>query len=225
MSNEYDHQFVNTQYYFGPYIYQGTLDPKFIEELIKRGDEATILQNTSASSLKTGNEKQLSYDNQKWFNNHMRMLFNHYIQNRMRFHGIDYIPDYILQNVWINYQHANEYQPEHTHAGDFSWVIYCKIPEGLEQEVKNYQKKSTPPGYITFAFGEEGGNSEQNYPWITRTHTAKPEVGTIFVFPSQLRHFVPPFTCDGVRISVSGNAILYKPDTKFYHMGEKRYEV
>ena len=32
--------------------------------------------------------------------------------------------------------HANV-QPEHIHAGDFSWVIYCKVPEGLKEEREN----------------------------------------------------------------------------------------
>ena len=54
---------------------------------------------------------------------------------------------------------------------------------------------------------------------------AVPEVGEMYIFPSQLKHSVPPFKCDGVRISMSGNGVFQRPDSKLYHMGEKRYEI
>jgi len=237
MSN-YNHIFLNKQYVFGPYVYHCKLDPSFVQELIKQGDLATgeiihedgskssqIVEDLTAGDLNRGNERQFSIEQQKWFNRSLKDIFQNYTQNRFNFHSSKYVPDYLLENVWINYQHANEYQPEHIHSGDFSWVIYCKVPEQLEQERKNYKKKGAVPGSISFSYGEYASNPEKNYSWNNVEHSIIPEENDMIIFPAQLRHSVPPFKCEGVRISVSGNASYYMPDTKLYHMGEKRYEI
>ena len=236
--NNYDHKYLNITYPFGPYIYHCELDPKFIQELIEQGDKTTdsyqqedgtitnqILEGALAGQLDTGNERQFNPNQQRWFNKNLKEVFYHYVQSRFNFHRIEYKPDYVLENVWINYQHANEYQPDHIHSGDFSWVIYCKIPEGLEEERKNHTKKGPAPGSIVFGYGEAASNPETSYPWNTTTHSVIPKEAHMIIFPAQMRHFVPPFKSEGTRISVSGNGVLYMPDQKLYHMGEKRYEI
>ncbi len=236
--NNYNHQFLNKTYNFGPYIYHAKLDERFIKELIEQGDKTTdnyeqedgtvtnqILDGGLAGDLAKGNERQFNPSQQRWFNKNLKELFFHYTQNRFTFHRIEYKPDYILENVWINYQHANEYQPDHIHSGDFSWVIYCKVPEGLKEERENYKKKGPSPGSIVFGYGEAASNPEKSYPWNNTNHSVVPEENDMIIFPAQMRHFVAPFKCDGVRISVSGNGCFYMPDQKLDHMGEKRYET
>ena len=31
-----------------------------------------------------------------------------------------------IQSIWSNIQEAREYNPPHSHSGDFSFVIYCR---------------------------------------------------------------------------------------------------
>ena len=237
MSN-YDHKYEYKNMYFGPYIYHCKLDPKFCEDLLDQGELTTekylqedgtytnqIIKDSLAGDLAVGNERQFNGEQQRWFRKSLDEVFRHYISERMNFHNYTFIPDYIIENAWINYQHANEYQPEHTHSGDFSWVIYLQIPRGMKQERENYKKKGPGPGCIAFSYGETSGNPDVTFPWVTNIHMAVPEENEMYIFPSQLKHSVPPFKCNGTRISVSGNGVFQRPDSKLYHMGEKRYEI
>jgi|TARA_Y100000816_G_C26079944_1_gene569049 hypothetical protein len=235
MSN-YNHKFLDKTYQFGPFIYHCQLDPEFIKEFLRQGELATgeivhedgsktsqIFDDGTASSLVKGHERQFTPSQQRWFNKSLKDVFHHYTQMRFNFHSVDFKPDYVIENVWINYQHANEYQPDHIHSGDFSWVIYCEIPEGLEEERNTTKKKGPQPGSISFGYGEFASNPEKNFMWSNVRHSIIPNPGDMIIFPAQMRHFVPPFKCDGIRISGSGNGVFYMPDQKLYHMGDKRY--
>lgn len=234
--SDYDHQYKNKTYPFGPYLYHGSVDPSFVQDLLREGEKTTgtithpdgtvseqDIGTGLAGQMRKGAERQFNPDQQRWFKRSLNDVFNLYTQQRMAAHNQVRVPDYIIENVWINYQVANEFQPDHVHAGDFSWVIFLQIPDGLEQERQEHKKKGAPPGSIVFNYGE-GVNTNQ-IPWATTYYDFVPAVGDMFVFPAQLRHYVPPFTCSGTRISVSGNGTYQKPDEQLWHMGEKRYKI
>ncbi len=105
-----------------------------------------------------------------------------------------------LVHSWIVSQYAGEYNPYHHHGGDISAVLYLKIPDGMEEELKKeYEDHYPSNGLIEFMYGENQDMRSDNIKF-------KPEVGTILLFPSYLKHFVYPFYCDGERRSMSFNA-------------------
>ena len=105
-----------------------------------------------------------------------------------------------LTHSWIVSQYAGEYNPYHHHTGDFSAVVYLKIPPNMQKELdKEFTDHYPTNGLIEFMYGE---NSDMR----SDTIKFKPEVGTMLVFPSYLKHFVYPFYSEGERRSMSFNA-------------------
>jgi hypothetical protein len=91
-----------------------------------------------------------------------------------------------------------EFNPEHIHDSDLSFVIYLQVPELLKQEREQYIGRSGGPGSIEFLYGEDLN-------FFLTSHTFFPENKDIFIFPGKLRHTVSPFKWNCERISVSGN--------------------
>ena len=111
-----------------------------------------------------------------------------------------------LANSWIVSQYKGEYNPWHKHSGNFSAVMYLKIPEGMNKFMeKEYDDHYPCSGLIQFMYGE-------SQDFRSDTLMCKPEVGKMFLFPSWLRHSVYPFYCEGERRSLSFNA-YYKKNT------------
>ena len=105
-----------------------------------------------------------------------------------------------LTHSWIVSQYAGEYNPSHHHSGDFSAVIYLKIPPKMQEELDKELEDHYPTnGLIEFMYGETQ-DMRTNYLKF------KPEVGKLLVFPSYLKHFVYPFYSEGERRSMSFNA-------------------
>ena len=105
-----------------------------------------------------------------------------------------------LTHSWIVSQYAGEYNPWHHHSGNFSAVIYLKVPEGMVKEwEEDFQDHYPANGLIEFMYGENQDMRSDNLKF-------KPEAGKFLVFPSYLRDFVYPFHCEGERRSMSFNA-------------------
>ena len=111
-----------------------------------------------------------------------------------------------LTHSWVVSQYAGEYNPWHHHSGDFSAVIYLKLPPKMNEEMeKEWEDHYPANGLIEFMFGENQGFRSDNLKF-------KPEVGKLLVFPSWLKHFVYPFYSKGERRSMSFNAHMYVPE-------------
>ena len=105
-----------------------------------------------------------------------------------------------LSQSWIVSQYKHEYNPVHTHSGNFSGVIYLKIPDDMENHFIEEMKDHYPAsGLIEFSHGEK-----QDFK--SDTLMFKPRVGQMLVFPNWLKHSVYPFYCEGERRSMSFNA-------------------
>ena len=105
-----------------------------------------------------------------------------------------------LSQSWIVSQYKHEYNPVHTHSGNFSGVIYLKIPDDMENHFIEETKDHYPAsGLIEFSHGEK-----QDFK--SETLMFKPRVGQMLVFPNWLKHSVYPFYCEGERRSMSFNA-------------------
>ena len=109
--------------------------------------------------------------------------------------------EYIITDLWCNFQKAGEFNPPHDHGGLLSFVIYLKVPKAIKEECKEHEKtkSSAGPGAVAFFIGDsDRKNSVTNNSFF-------PEEGDIFVFPAWLKHWVYPFKSDVTRVSVSGN--------------------
>lgn len=110
-----------------------------------------------------------------------------------------------LTQSWIVSSFAGDFNPWHHHTGDFSAVIYLKLPDNMMKEIDEDLEDHYPAkGLIEFAYGETQDFRNDNIKF-------KPEVGKFLVFPSWLKHFVYPFECEGERRSMSFNAHMVVP--------------
>ena len=212
---------------FSPMIMESTVPDKFIKIVNDTADK--VLGSESASIEwdwshklvgKVSKEVQIPVRNKE----HRELLFS-----TMKGACVDYLKDCIKNNTaygwktiadnavptmdnihmahsWIVSQYAGEYNPWHHHSGDFSAVIYLKLPPKMNEEIeKEWEDHYPANGLIEFMFGENQEFRSDNLKF-------KPEVGKLLVFPSWLKHFVYPFTSEGERRSMSFNAHMYVPE-------------
>ena len=107
-----------------------------------------------------------------------------------------------LTQSWVVSQYAGDFNPWHHHTGDFSAVIYLKVPQHMDEEISEELHDHYPAkGLIEFSFGEALDFRNDNVKFM-------PKVGRMLIFPSYLKHFVYPFSCEGKRRSMSFNASL-----------------
>ena len=107
---------------------------------------------------------------------------------------------------WVIRQYKNEYNPWHTHSGNFSAVIYLKILDGMEDHFENEKRDHYPTsGLIDFKFGEKQDMRSDTFLY-------HPKLRRMLMFPSWLNHTVYPFYCEGERRSMSFNAHFFIPE-------------
>jgi hypothetical protein len=105
-----------------------------------------------------------------------------------------------LTQSWIVSQYAGDYNPWHKHSGNFSGVVYLKLPKDMNKEImEDYQDHYPSNGLIEFMYGESCDFRSDSLKF-------NPKVGKFFLFPSYLKHFVYPFHVKGERRSMSFNA-------------------
>ena len=205
-----------TQKWYEPYsptILESTVPNKFVKIINRIGDEVLADEQKSVKWDWSNNlvgkvhkeiqipitdkeEKQYLTDV-----NHMREKNRAY--NWYKLAGRNTIPT--LKNIhlthsWIVSQYAGEYNPWHKHSGDFSAVIYLKLPKDMEKEITADHDDHYPAnGLIEFMYGEACDFRSDGLKF-------KPEVGKFLMFPSYLKHFVYPFYSKGERRSMSFNA-------------------
>lgn len=109
-----------------------------------------------------------------------------------------------LNGAWINFSQKYEFNPLHDHSGNFSFVIFVKIPYTMEQEkqfVLSVPSNLQIPGSFVFYYTDSLGAIR---PWTIPADSTYE--GKILVFPANMRHAVYPFySSNDYRITVSGN--------------------
>jgi len=131
---------------------------------------------------------------------------NHHAWKKIAGDAIPTLDNIHLTHSWVVSQYAGEYNPWHHHNGDFSAVIYLKLPPNMHKEIEeDYEDHYPANGLIEFMFGENQIFRSDNLKF-------KPVVGKMLVFPSWLRHFVYPFKSEGERRSMSFNAHMFVPE-------------
>jgi hypothetical protein len=109
-------------------------------------------------------------------------------------------------NLWVNFQRKNEFNPVHHHGGMFSFVCWLKIPYNIQDELHApHVKESKNKAASTFQFLYPNilGNLTLETLYVSKDWEKR-----IVLFPAQLSHCVYPFsTSDDYRISISGNLV------------------
>jgi len=207
---------------FSPTIMETTVPKRFVDIINAAGDDVLSSEKKIAKwdwshklVGKVRNEIQIPVDDaddRKFLFNTMRQScvdYLNYIISKNRAYGwykiagregkptLDNIH---LTHSWIVSQYAGEYNPYHHHTGDFSAVVYLKIPPKMQEELDvEFTDHYPSNGLIEFMYGESSDMRSD-------TIKFKPEVGTMLMFPSYLKHFVYPFYSEGERRSMSFNA-------------------
>ncbi len=189
--------------HFGPIISGTVCDSDLVSQLLARGKNTDKSHHEHlAGHIKKENifdtaDKQWFVDNfSKYFIPYFKKLQD--INDPTFFYGMPPFNEVWLSSLWINFMRKGEYNPPHDHDGDFSFVLYLKVPAELDKEESDFQGKGTGPGCIQFLYGEQQTN-------ITTGHALHPRDNNLWIFPASLKHTVPPFKSDVERISVSGN--------------------
>ena len=208
-------------YPFSPPIFQTEVDSNFTKELIVEGRKLTKEEDDNnfvlAGNLKYGRsygykedyllkvEPYLKTYVERFFNgiysqfgpdNKMvqRLLEVHHDRRQLRQGNVR------LDTLWINFSQKHDFNPPHTHTGILSFVIFCQTPKEIfeVQADSNTQRA----GELLFSYGEPISKLQGNeYP-------IKPYENLMFIFPAELRHYVPAYWVDAERISVSGNFVV-----------------
>jgi hypothetical protein len=193
-------------YYWGPLLWRSKISLEVCDELLLRGRALTTPLNHKLASIIDDVKVYDKTEDRKFLVENMIPFLSSYFEFSKTWfpnRALEPLPELELIRCWINFQQANEYNPEHTHDGDFSFVVYLKIPENLKKENNDYIGTSNGPGAITFRYGEDND-------WASSSQSFLPEKGDIFIFPAKLAHSVHPFKSDDERISVSGNFRIVK---------------
>ena len=194
-------------YYFGPFLFKSKINNneiKMIKEICLK-DETKKCNEYLAGLIK----EEYNIDKNKLFS-----VIEPYIEaykKTIHHHWNIKIDEKLVLNKkpWVNFMTKFESNPIHTHDGDVSFVIYLQIPDSLKKEYKDNISNSSGPGTINFM------NKIEKEKLSINTQTFFPEVGDIFIFPTNLAHFVNSFTSEGERISVSGNLDIIDEKTNY----------
>lgn len=207
------HRNVKTegQLIFGPYVPLCKVHDSLITGLLKRGEKLTPGDKNSTLAGQLKDQRGYTMEDKEWFIKEFAPYVEWYIDGALKWSGTKFdtqqhTKSFTLIDLWINYMKAHEYNPDHNHGGQLSWVIFLDTPD-LKEEQKAFEGTSSPPGSIVFSYGEAN-----NPKWAETTFRYDPQPGYMWVFPAQLRHQVMPFHTPNVqRISVSGNLFLQPP--------------
>lgn len=111
---------------------------------------------------------------------------------------------FFLDTAWVNYQEKREFFSPHTHNGDFSFVIYLKVPFLIEDELRylsTENKKINTATAFNFIYTDSLGEIKPHSIPVDKTWENK-----MIFFPGRMLHSVQPFyTSNDYRISISGN--------------------
>lgn len=186
-------------YYFGPFLWKSKVNPEITKYILEKGKE----QKFNFRPHLAGQIKKESLFDKKiaaviW--KKLTPYFESYFFAQKQQWTIGCVKWKPL-NLWINYQKQNEYNPQHIHSGDYSFVVYCDVPKKLKKEIEQKIKQTNcaGPGCIAFAYGDL--DTQRG---LTQAEII-PENNLMLMFPSYLKHQVYPFTTKCTRISISGN--------------------
>tara|TARA_R110001592_G_scaffold61640_8_gene188069 strand:+ start:1334 stop:1975 length:642 start_codon:yes stop_codon:yes gene_type:complete len=192
-----DYRHIN----WGPYVLLTTIPDYITDRMLEEGRKC---KDTANHKLAGHLKFQFSYSTeiQQWFYNEITPVLELYIEEHCKFHGLEVKKRELeAMDLWVNFMKKGDFNPPHTHAGDYSFVYYLDVPDELQKEQEDYKGSDVAgPGAITVLHGESTRPK-----WTTCAHGLNPKKGAFMMFPALLQHTVAPFKSDITRVSVSGN--------------------
>ena len=208
-------------YPFGPPIFQSEVDPSFTKKLLEEGRKLNIKENDHNFRLAGQHKYGRSYAYTTEFENEVEPYLLQYVERYFNglyeqigknHKGVEQLTTKFknkkvtetgqlkLDTLWINFSQKHDYNPPHTHIGELSFIIYCKVPKEIftVQADSNTQRA----GMVHFSYGE------QISPLGGAEYPVKPFENLMLMFPAMLKHHVPAYWVDAERVSVSGNFVL-----------------
>tara|TARA_Y100000361_G_C11076414_1_gene298556 strand:- start:188 stop:826 length:639 start_codon:yes stop_codon:yes gene_type:complete len=185
---------------WGPYVMK-TKMPDYIVKKLKTEGKKTKENYNYKLAGHLDNQYKYPANVQKWFYEEIQPIVQAYRNGHCKFHGIEELTvELSADDLWVNYMKAGDFNPIHTHGGDYSFVLFLDIPKQLKKEQEEFEGTSAKPGSLMFEY------TQQARPRYATSGTAiVPETGDFFMFPAMLQHWVCPFKSKVTRISVSGN--------------------
>ena len=128
-----------------------------------------------------------------------------------------------METMWSVHSYEGDYNPVHDHGTrtpmGLSCILYLKVPPQIQklgnpaEEFEGLNNSSgAVDGFTYLSWGANGMRDINMLRPITEEYI-KPEVGTMLMFPSWLRHGVMPFFGEGERRTFSANMNV-TPKTK-----------
>lgn len=170
-----------------------------VESIQERFDTAETINHTHTSTLKKEYKLSKSKSN-------LESLLLPFCKVYLENFDFNCNPNakFFLETAWVNYQEKREFFSPHTHNGDFSFVIYLKVPFFIEDELKylsTENKKINTATAFNFIYTDSMGEIKPHTISVDKTWENK-----MIFFPGKMLHSVQPFyTSNDYRISISGN--------------------
>ena len=185
---------TNQEFEIFQYSYQFSLKDRIYASNIR--DNSIIDKCIQSATLK--HNDYLAGDIQKEFKVTDSHVINQ-VEDELKWHMSNIFKNEIyninLKNdLWVNYQQSTEYNPMHSHIGQFSFVIYAEVPETIRQEHTHSNGNSKSRGLIQFTSQLTNDILYFN-----------PSKYTILIFEASHLHQVYPFYSNETRISIAGN--------------------
>ena len=125
-----------------------------------------------------------------------------------------------ISDAWTVHSYEGDYNPLHDHGSEtpigLSCIMYLKVPEQIAALPNPYEDfkglngaTGAVDGFTYFTWGNHGMRDVNMLRPATEEYV-KPEVGTLIMFPSWLRHSVNPFFGEGERRTFSANINIMK---------------
>jgi len=196
MIEKIDYSHIN----WGPYVMKTKLPDYIIKKLKAEGKKARVHYNHKLAGH-LHNQYLYPEKVQQWFYTELQPVVQAYRTGHCKFHGIEELDiEMNADDLWVNYMQPGDFNPLHTHGGDYSFVLFLDVPKKLEEEQKEFQGTSAKPGSLIFEFANQARPR-----WATTGTNVLPKAGDFYMFPALLQHWVCPFKSKVTRISVSGN--------------------
>ena len=172
---------------------------------------------------------------------HEKQIKESYARDITHYNFKDYVlgmqqkaDDWSSKIGWVNLQKKYEYNPAHVHAGELSFIYWCKVPYTTQGELASSPSpeanamsggiRTTFNGATYFVFNRDAWYLEHpdkklqpgdsyGANLVTLPVTKKWE-GIFCIFPSYQMHGVNPFySSDECRVSYSANITFKKPSS------------
>ena len=114
---------------FGPYVMRTKIPEDMRKRLLKDGKkDLKSYHKRLAGHLHT----QLKYNDKttKWFYQESHFIFRAYREGWSNWSGLpNYNCELNAHDLWVNFMKPGDFNPVHTHGGDYSFVIFLDVPK------------------------------------------------------------------------------------------------